>query len=182
MPIPEQDALYRKLQLPIACLVHSGSKSLHAIIRVNATNAKEYRNRVEYLYDFLAKNKFKVDRANRNPSRLSRMPGVTRNGVVQTLVDTNIGRRNWNEWLDFVEGITDELPSLTYLDEALANPPELPEELIEGVVRLGHKMLISGSSKAGKSFLLMELCISNIPSTPKRSIAVAIISVSRLSL
>jgi len=160
MPIPEQDALYRKLQLPIACLVHSGSKSLHAIIRVNATNAKEYRNRVEYLYDFLAKNKFKVDRANRNPSRLSRMPGVTRNGVVQTLVDTNIGRRNWNEWLDFVEGITDELPSLTYLDEALANPPELPEELIEGVVRLGHKMLISGSSKAGKSFLLMELCIA----------------------
>lgn len=160
MPIPEQDALYRKLQLPIACLVHSGSKSLHAIIRVNAANAKEYRHRVEYLYDFLAKNGFKVDKANRNPSRLSRMPGVTRNGVVQTLVDTNIGRRNWNEWLDFVEGITDELPSLTYLDEALADPPELPEELIEGVVRLGHKMLISGSSKAGKSFLLMELCIA----------------------
>ena len=34
------------------------------------------------------------------------------------------------------------------------------EELIQGVLRRGHKMLISGSSKAGKSFLLMELCIS----------------------
>ena len=160
MPIPEQDALYRKFELPIACLVHSGSKSLHAIVRVDAKDADEYRKRVEYLYDFLGKNGLKVDKANRNPSRLSRIPGVTRKGVVQTLLETNIGRRNWNEWLDFAEGIIDELPILTYLDEALANPPELPPELIEGVVRVGHKMLISGSSKAGKSFLLMQLCIA----------------------
>jgi RecA-family ATPase len=52
------------------------------------------------------------------------------------------------------------MPSLRYLDEALANQPKLPDELIEGVVRVGHKMLISGSSKAGKSFLLMELAIA----------------------
>lgn len=160
MPIPEQDALYRKFELPIACLVHSGCKSLHAIVRVDAKDAEEYRKRVEYLYDFLGKNGLKVDKANRNPSRLSRIPGVTRKGVVQTLVDTNIGRHNWNEWLDFAEGIADELPSLTYLDEALLNPPKLPPELIEGIVRVGHKMLISGSSKAGKSFLLMELSIA----------------------
>lgn len=160
MPIPEQDALYRKFELPIACLVHSGAKSLHAIVRVDAKDPDEYRRRVDYLYDFLGKNGLKVDTANRNPSRLSRMPGVTRKGVVQTLVDTNIGRRNWNEWLDFAEGIIDELPSLTYLDEALANPPKLPLELIEGILRVGHKMLISGSSKAGKSFLLMELSVA----------------------
>jgi len=160
MPISEQNALYRKLELPIACLVHSGSKSLHAIVRVDASDASEYRKRVDYLYDYLAQHGFKVDRANRNPSRLSRLPGVTRNGVVQILVDTNIGRRSWNEWLDFTEGIADELPSLTYLDEALENPPKLPDELIEGVVRVGHKMLISGSSKAGKSFLLMQLSIA----------------------
>lgn len=160
MPIPEQDALYRKFELPIACLVHSGSRSLHAIVRVDAKDADEYRKRVDYLYDFLDKNGLKVDKANRNPSRLSRIPGVTRKGIVQTLVDTKIGRRNWNEWLDFAEGIVDELPALTYLDEALLNPPKLPPELIEGIVRVGHKMLISGSSKAGKSFLLMELSIA----------------------
>lgn len=159
MPIAEQDALYRKFELPIACLVHSGGKSIHAIVKVNARDAEEYRKRVDFLYDFLEKNGLKVDKANRNPSRLSRMPGVTRNGVIQTLIDTNIGRRNWNEWLDFAEGIADELPALTYLDEALMNPQSLPPELIEGILRVGHKMLISGSSKAGKSFLLMELCI-----------------------
>lgn len=160
IPIPEQDALYRKFELPIACLVHSGGRSLHAIVRVDAGDADEYRKRVDYLYDFLGKNGLKVDKANRNPSRLSRIPGATRKGVIQTLIDTNIGRRNWNEWLDFAEGMADELPSLTYLDEALLNPPKLPPELIEGIVRVGHKMLISGSSKAGKSFLLMELCIA----------------------
>ena len=160
IPISEQDAIYRKLELPIACLVHSGSRSLHAIVKVDAKDADEYRKRVDYLYDFLDKSGLKVDRANRNPSRLSRIPGVQRKGVIQTLVDTNIGRRNWNEWLDFAEGIVDEMPSLIYLDEALANPPKLPEVLIDGIVRVGHKMLISGSSKAGKSFLLMQLAIA----------------------
>lgn len=160
IPIPEQDALYHKFELPIACLVHSGGKSLHAIVRVDAKDAEEYRKRVDYLYDFLEKNGMKVDKANRNPSRLSRMPGVMRNGVMQTLIATNIGRKSYNDWLDFTEGINDELPALTFLNEALKNPPELPEELIKGVLRVGHKMLISGSSKAGKSFLLMELCIA----------------------
>jgi RecA-family ATPase len=141
-------------------LVHSGGRSLHAIVRVDASDAEEYRKRVDYIYDYLDKNGLKVDKANRNPSRLSRLPGVTRNGVVQTLIDTNIGRSNYNEWLDFTEGLIDEMPSIESLDEELAHLPNLAPELIEGVVRVGHKMLISGSSKAGKSFLLMQLAIA----------------------
>ncbi len=160
MPIPEQDAIYRRLELPIATLTHSGGKSLHAIVRVDAENYEEYRKRVDFLYDYLEKHGLKIDKQNRNPSRLSRMPGVTRNGQMQTLIATNIGRRSWVDWLDFVEGADDELPAFTYLGEALQNPPELPAELIQGVLRCGHKMLISGSSKAGKSFLLMELAIA----------------------
>ena len=160
MPIHEQDALYRKLELPIATLTHSGGKSLHAIVRVDAENYEEYRKRVDFLYDYLDKNGLKVDKQNRNPSRLSRMPGVTRNGQMQTLIATNIGRRSWVDWLDYVEGADDELPAFTLLGEALENPPKLPDELIKGVLRCGHKMLISGSSKAGKSFLLMELAVA----------------------
>lgn len=160
MPIAEQDALYRKLELPIATLTHSGGKSLHAIVRVDAENYDEYRKRVDFLYDYLEKHGLKVDKQNRNPSRLSRMPGVTRNGQMQTLIATNIGRRSWVDWLDYVEGADDELPAFTLLGEALENPPKLPEELIKGVLRCGHKMLISGSSKAGKSFLLMELAVA----------------------
>ena len=86
---------------------------------------------------------------------------VTRNGAEQTLVDTNIGKKNYNQWLDFAEGIADELPHFTRIyEENLINPSKMPEELIEGIVRRGHKMLISGSSKAGKSFLLMQLAVA----------------------
>ena len=120
---------------------------------------EEYRKRVEYLYDFLEKNGLKVDKANRNPSRLSRLPGVTRNGVMQTLVDTNIGRKSWNEWMDFAEGEIDEFPETDKIDrQFLHNLPELAPELIEGIVRVGHKMLISGSSKAGKEFFIDATC------------------------
>lgn len=160
IPISEQDAIYRKFELPIACLVHSAGKSLHAIVKVDAKDAEEYRKRVEYLYGFLDKNGLKVDTANRNPSRLSRLPGVTRNGIVQTLVDTNIGRRNWNEWMDFVEGESEELPQEKTSGQIRTKKEFLEPQLIEGIVRVGHKMLISGSSKAGKSFLLIELAIA----------------------
>ncbi len=159
LPIAEQDAIFRKLELPIAALVHSGGKSLHAIVRVDAVDYEEYRKRVEFLYDFLEKQGVAIDKQNRNPSRLSRMPGLTRNGNRQYLVATNIGRKSWTDWMDFVEGVTDELPPMESLAEYKDNPPELPEELIQGILRRGHKMLISGSSKAGKSFLLMELSV-----------------------
>jgi len=159
LPIVEQDIIFRKLELPIAALVHSGGKSLHAIVRVDAADYEEYRKRVEFLYDFLEKQGVAIDKQNRNPSRLSRMPGLTRNGNRQYLVATNIGRKSWTDWMDFVEGVTDELPPMESLAEYKDNPPELPEELIQGILRRGHKMLISGSSKAGKSFLLMELSV-----------------------
>ena len=160
IPISEQDAIYRKFELPIACLVHSAGKSLHAIIKVDASNYEEYQKRVKFLYNFLDKNGLKVDTANRNPSRLSRLPGVTRNGVVQTLVATNIGKHNWDEWLDFVEGESEELPREKTSGQIRTKKENLEPQLIEGIVRVGHKMLISGSSKAGKSFLLIELAIA----------------------
>lgn len=160
MPVADQDAMYRKLELPIACLVHSGGKSLHAIVKVDAPDYAEYRKRVEFLYDFLQKNGVNVDKQNRNPSRLSRMPGVTRNGNRQYLVATNIGRKSWVDWLDFAEGVTDELPDMVSLDSYKDSLPTLPDELIKGILRCGHKMLISGPSKAGKSFALMELSIA----------------------
>jgi len=160
MPISEQDAFYRKLELPIATLTSSAGKSVHAIVKVDAKDYEEYRKRVDFLYDYLEKNGLKVDKQNRNPSRLSRMPGVTRNGKEQILIATNIGRTSWVDWLDYVEGANDELPGLQNLKDQLLDPPALPEELIKGILRCGHKMLISGSSKAGKSFLLMELAVA----------------------
>lgn len=160
MEIEKQNAILRELELPIACLVHSGKKSLHAIVRVDAADYSEYRKRVDYLYDVCQKNGIKVDTQNRNPSRLSRMPGVMRGENKQFLVDTNIGKESWNEWYEWIESVNDDLPEPEGLENVWDDLPELSPCLIEGVLRQGHKMLIAGPSKAGKSFLQIELCIA----------------------
>lgn len=158
--IEKQNALIRELELPVACLVHSGGKSLHAIVRIEAANYEEYRKRVDYLYKTCQKNGIDVDTQNKNPSRLSRMPGVMRNGKKQFLVATNIGKGSWEEWYEWVETINDDLPEPEGLGDVWENLPELSPCLIENVLRKGHKMLIAGPSKAGKSFLQIELCIA----------------------
>lgn len=160
MEIEKQNAIFRELELPIACLVHSGRKSLHAIVRVEAADYAEYRKRVDYLYDVCQKNGIKVDTQNRNPSRLSRMPGVERDGKKQFLVDTNIGKESWNEWYEWIESVNDDLPEPEGLESVWDKLPELSPCLISGILRQGHKMLIAGPSKAGKSFLQIEMCIA----------------------
>lgn len=160
MEIGSQNAILRELELPIACMVHSGGKSLHAIVRIDAADYNEYRKRVDYLYDVCQKNGIKVDTQNRNPSRLSRMPGVMRGEHKQFLVDTNIGKESWNEWYEWIESVNDNLPEPESLNSVWDDLPELSPSLIDNVLRQGHKMLIAGPSKAGKSFLLIELCIA----------------------
>lgn len=157
IPLDEQYRMYRKLNLPIAAMVTSGSKSIHAIVHIDATNAAEYRERVELLYTILENHGFIVDTQNKNPSRLSRLPGCVRGSNRQTLVETNVGCANWKEWLDYNASNAEELPDIVPLSESLKNPPKLADVLIDGILRIGHKMLISGPSKAGKSFFLMEL-------------------------
>lgn len=160
MPLEEQNALIRDLELPVAVLVYTGGKSIHAIVRVDAPNREEYQKRVAYLYKVCTQNGFVIDKQNSNPSRLSRMPGVIRNGKKQYIIDTNIGKSDWDEWKDWIESINDDLPELQNLADVWNNMPKLSPPLIEGVLRQGHKMLVGGPSKAGKSFGLIELSVS----------------------
>lgn len=158
MDLDRQNALIRELDLPVACLVYSGKKSLHAIVRIEAANYEEYRKRVDYLYRICQKNGMEIDRQNKNPSRLSRMPGVMRNGHKQFLMDVNIGKKSWAEWQEWIEGIDDNLPDSENMAQLWGNLPDLSPPLIQGVLRQGHKMLLAGPSKAGKSYALIELC------------------------
>ena len=80
-----------------------------------------------------------------------------RNGRKQFLVDTNIGKASWNEWFEWIESVNDDLPEPESLNDVWEELPELSPPLIENVLRQGHKMLIAGPSKAGKSFSLIEL-------------------------
>lgn len=158
LPVEKQHEIMLALELPIAALVDSGNKSLHAIVRVDAADYAEYRKRVDRLYEVCRKNGLEPDVQNKNPSRLSRMPGVRRGGRKQHLVATGIGKRSWDEWWEWVQEVQDDLPDPEGLDSVWDDMPELAPPLIDGVLRRGHKMLLAGPSKAGKSFALIELC------------------------
>jgi len=157
--IEKQYGLYKAMNLPIKVLVNSGNKSLHAIIRVDAESAQQYRDRVNKIYDFCKRSGLQVDEQDKNASRYSRMPGITRNGKRQYTVAMNIGAASYKEWVDWLETENDNLPDDISLADVWDNMPPVKEELIENVLRVGHKMLVSGPSKAGKSYLLIELAI-----------------------
>ncbi|MDT2735482.1 AAA family ATPase, partial [Enterococcus thailandicus] len=160
MGLEKQNAIMRELELPITAMLYSGGKSIHAIVKVDASDYNEYRKRVDYLYDVCKKNGLSIDNQNRNPSRLSRLPGVTRGDKKQFIIDTNIGKSTWDEWVEWIESVNDDLPDPESLDSLFDQEIELAPELIKGMLRQGHKMLIAGPSKAGKSFSLIQLAIA----------------------
>ena len=161
LPIEQQNALMHDLELPIVTLTYTGGKSLHAVVRIDAgKNREEYRKRVQYLFDVCEKNGLRIDRSCKNPSRLTRLPGFQRGEKFQYLIETNTGKASFEEWRDYIEEITDDLPDAENTADFWDNIPPLRPALIEGVLRQGHKMMLAGPSKAGKSFALIALAIA----------------------
>jgi RecA-family ATPase len=158
--IEKQYSLIKAMNLPAAFLIHSGGKSLHAIIKVDAENSQQYKSRVRELYDFCKKSGLQPDEQDKNESRFSRLPGVMRNGKWQWIVERNIGAESYDAWIEWRKSQADDLPQDVKLSDVWNNMPELKEELIPGILRVGHKMLLAGPSKAGKSFMLINLAIS----------------------
>ncbi|MBR3333287.1 MAG: AAA family ATPase [Clostridia bacterium] len=160
IPLEQQWSLIQSMHLPCTFVIHSGGKSLHAIVRIDAENAQQYRQRVNDLYEYAEKAGFKPDPQDKNASRLSRIPGAKRGTGYQYIVARNIGEKSYLEWMNWRQEQADDLPEDITLADVWNDPPQLKDELIPGILRIGHKMLISGPSKAGKSFLLMNLAIS----------------------
>lgn len=76
LPMEAQLGMFSKLGLPVACVTMSGDKSAHALIRVKAGTAAEFSEIAGALLDTLFP--FGFDRGNKNPSRLTRLPGAVR--------------------------------------------------------------------------------------------------------
>lgn len=159
MELSMQSALIKEMRLPVAVLVNSGGKSLHAIVHIDAPTEEIYKKRIDKLYAVCKQYKFEVDTQNKNASRLSRLPGIKRNGKWQHIVDTNIGFDSWEDWEEWIQSELDDLPDPEDLFANENYNAPLAPELIEGIIRQGRKMILTGASKAGKSFLLIELAI-----------------------
>lgn len=155
MTIERQAAIYDALELPIAALVHSGNKSLHAIVKVDAQNLDEYKTRVRFLYDICKKNKLEVDNNNKNPSRLSRMPGLMRNGQKQYLVGLDQGKPSWDAWVKHIKG-TDGALKLS----KIADSGPMPKPIFKNGPIPGSYGLFIGEDGIGKGWVGLDLLLS----------------------
>ena len=159
MPLEEQKKFLINQKLPIVALIESGGKSIHAIVKIEASDENEFKQRTNFLFDYLSQRQFQIDEANKNPARLSRLPGAMRNGNIQRLLATNIGCSSWLEWIDLVNGVDDDLPEIHSARDMFENPVPEPPAIIDGILRQGAKMICSGDSKSGKTCLLTNLGI-----------------------
>jgi hypothetical protein len=158
--IETQYQIIQDLRLPVKMLVHSGGKSLHAIVNIGAVDYKQYQERVDFLYTICLRNGLVVDTQDKNPSRLSRFPGFRRGEKLQYIVDRDMGCSDFVEWKHYIEDDLVEPLSIVNLGEIWDDMPPVKPELIEGILRQGHKMLLVSSSKAGKTFALIELAVA----------------------
>jgi len=76
LPLSQQLSFFARLPLPISAIISSGGKSAHAWVKIEANSISEYREMSARIYSRLIP--FGIDPANKNPSRLSRLPGVIR--------------------------------------------------------------------------------------------------------
>lgn len=160
LDLNEQIEKLEKIKIPIRALVYSGGKSVHAIVPVNASSESEYRFIFNFIRNIMHDAGMEIDKSNINPSRLSRLPGVLRGDHKQFLIKTNIGMESFQEWREWVSAMNDGLPDIVNLRDIWNNMPPLKPELIEGILRQSHKMIIASTSKAGKTFILMELAMA----------------------
>ena len=159
MPIKDQERMLFEMNLPIVCITNSGGKSLHAIVRIDADGRNHYQDRVRYMHEECEKTGLLIDKANKNPSRLTRLAGVERGDSEQTLMHLRIGARDFQTW-----AAQEKNAKLVYdygiVPMDMDTPPVLDEVLIDGVMRRGDKMCVAGPSKAYKSFSLIQLAIA----------------------
>ena len=74
LPLEEQYRLLRSVPLPLFAGIHSGGKSIHALIHIGADNAEEYRKRTALVYRYAKSYGISADENCKSLGRWSRYP------------------------------------------------------------------------------------------------------------
>lgn len=161
VPKDAQFGAFLHSDMPITAVIDSGNKSLHAWVRVDATNAQEYSERVDEVFQWFEA--LNLDRANRNPSRYSRCPDAwrTEEGEErrQRLLAVGLGAASWQAWEQ--HQAAEQLGSPTRLSNLLTYDVGADKNSVLGNRWLcrGGSLLLVGQSGVGKSSLNMQLAI-----------------------
>lgn len=151
IPLAEQASKIEASGLPVSVMLTSGGKSVHAWVRVDATNVEEWKQRRDFLFA-----QFQCDPKNKDLARVSRCPGAMRGDKEQKVLAVGLGPKSWAEW----EQRNEWVPESFGVFDLVEKGPEPPPEVIKGVLRRGCVMQISSGPKMRKSYLLIDLAFS----------------------
>lgn len=153
--------LYLSKRLPLLSIVHSGGKSYHATFSLKGLPDSMVHPLRKALVDLGA------DGSVLNPVHLTRLGAVKRSdsGAKQRVVWINSEARGQSVDINKVKEIMEtdkeeekrKLPAVTDADSLMETFTTRPECLIEGVIGVGDKLILSASSKAGKTWLMLHL-------------------------
>jgi RecA-family ATPase len=147
-------------RLPLAAIYTSGDASVHGLVKVNAADHTEWKMRMETVYAYCAAMPG-LDPSNKNPSRLSRLPGAMRGERLQTLLSWECGAARYEEWESTV-GIDDgtrKLQGCSLAELVHQTPSEEDTLLGNRYLCRGGGMLIVAPSGHGKSVLSCQAAI-----------------------
>lgn len=133
----DQWAQVRALNIPVAMAVWSGGKSIHLIVRIDADDQEIYAERVKLLHEYLQYKRYPLDRAVKNLSRLTRIPGCRRNGDQQYIVSHDFGFTTWDafeSWVTAIKKLKDQR-SQTSVQNGLmgGRPPVLAQDFADSI-------------------------------------------------
>ena len=158
--LQEQWAIIKRSGLPTSAIIKSGARSLHAWVKVDASSAKEFEERVDFIYKHLEHSK--PDPANKDAGRYSRLPGAMRTatGQQQELVECGAPTLTYMEWQE--RTIYGDIPEPYKWDDLLNfKETEDPTQLLgKRWICRGGSALWVGSSGLGKSVLCMQAAIT----------------------
>lgn len=164
VPFEEQWGNFINSHAPIAAVVYSGGKSLHALVEVNARDKDEYAEIAERFFNALKRRGADFDPACKNPNRLTRLPGIYRGENLQSLValkaDFSDAYATIGAWLD-----SEEKPQEPEAKKILPEPDSIDfnavvdesEYLIGKSIMKGEVVCIGGDQKIGKSWMAEQL-------------------------
>ena len=158
--LQEQWAIIKRSGLPTSSIIKSGSRSLHAWVEIRASNAKEFSERVAFIYKHLEHTK--LDPANKDAGRLSRLPGAMRTatGLQQELVECGAPTLTYMEWQE--RTMNGDLPEPYNWDSLLSfqEAKDATQLLGKRWICRGGSALWVGSSGLGKSVLCLQAAIT----------------------
>lgn len=159
LELGRQLAFYRALNLPCTALVNAGGDAIQAWVRIDARDLGEYVSRLNDMLKVLEDCGFEVESSVNDPLMRAAVPGTMSNKRQQYLLGLNEGASSYEEWKLWADAYLDGMPLIDRASQ-IAEPPEESLELLEGVFRESHRVVLRGPARCGKSLAALDLALS----------------------